>query len=243
MTPKEAFWKLHEDLPRQGPGSIQTSDHLFSIATKNKVPATAIDMGCGTGVGALYLAHKGVQVLAIDTNESYLQKLHTLAHEQHMESLIITKHASMDDVSSLDTVDLIWAEGTMYIIGWEKALTVWSQLLMPGGIIVATDCFWLTDKPSSRAAKFWEADPNMMDLEQAKQLIQRCGFDVLDTYVQPDSDWFDPYYIPLQSNIDKNSSSTDPTMIEMLQITQEEIDVRRECGNEYGHVGFVMKKR
>lgn len=242
MTEREAFRKLHEGLPRQGPGSLETANHLFGVVTADSVPTTAIDMGCGTGAGTLFLAGKNVNVTAIDTNVKYLDKVNASARKQGLDRRITTLHASMDDVSVPKPVDLIWAEGTMYIIGWKKALTLWSDLLTPGGIIAATDCFWLTDSPSPQTKKFWEVDPNMMNLEQLQRLVQQCGYELLDTYVQPDSDWFTPYYDPLQANINNNLLSTDPAMIKVVEQAQEEINIRKEYGDEYGHIGFVMKK-
>jgi SAM-dependent methyltransferase len=245
MKTREAFWILHEGLTRQGPGSLETTNYLFNAAT-NAAPVpftTAIDMGCGTGAGTLFLARKGIHVTAIDTNENFIAKAQKLAKEKGIDTRITLQHTSMDSPHLTGPVDLIWAEGTMYIIGWEKALVQWRTLLNPGGILVATDCFWLSDNPSPDCKKFWSADPNMMNLEQAKQLIQQSGYEVIDTYIQPDSDWFDPYYDPLQTNIAANLSSTDDGMLEAIKNTQEEIDIRRNFGDEYAHVGFIMKKR
>lgn len=242
MAQNEVFWKLHEGLPRQGPGSEETSNILFAAAAQARLIETAIDMGCGTGAGTLYLAQKNIQVIAVDTNATYLSKVNSEAKEKGLDSYVKTLETSMDQAHVTDPVDLIWAEGSMYIIGWKHALTLWKELLKPGGVIVATDCFWFTDTPSPEAWKFWQADPNMVNLEKATRLIQECGYEIISQYIQPDSDWFDSYYNPLQANVNNNRSSVDQEMIGAVRAAQEEIDVRRSFGDEYEHVGFVLRK-
>lgn len=40
--------------------------------------------------------------------------------------------------------DVIWAEGSIYNIGFERGLREWRQYLKPGGIIAVTECSWLS---------------------------------------------------------------------------------------------------
>ena len=136
--------------------------------------------------------------------------------------------------------DLVWAEGTAYILGWDKALRQWKRLLAPNGKLVATDTFWLTENRSPGAAAFWAADPLMMTVDDAAEIARRAGYVVVDTYVQPESDWCDEYYDPLSSRVDELAPGADPQMQEALAMTSTEIDVRRRYGAEYGHVGFVL---
>lgn len=64
----------------------------------------------------------------------------------------------MTELSCADgTVDLTWAEGSVYIIGFDTALPAWRRLLAPGGARVVTEIEWLTRTPSGRARAFWDA--------------------------------------------------------------------------------------
>jgi SAM-dependent methyltransferase len=238
MTIDEAFWKLHEKLPRQTAGSDQTTERLFAIASTDSSLSTAIDMGCGSGRASLAL-----QVTAIDTHPAFLTELLDAAQAQGLTDKISIENMSMDFVSYPDaSFDLVWAEGTMYLIGWERALQEWRRLLKPGGKLVATDCFWLTDKPSPETKKFWEADPLMMSVEKARKIAENTGYKVKYIYEQPDEDWFAEYYNPLEERIQTAANSTDPGMQEAIAMARMEIEIRRKYGNEYGHVGFVLEK-
>ena len=39
-----------------------------------------------------------------------------------------------------ESFDLLWAEGSACILGWEKAIRTWRPLIKPGGILGATEC-------------------------------------------------------------------------------------------------------
>lgn len=241
MTNKEAFWTIHEDLPRQGPGSDATTQSLLDVANASHGLKRAIDMGCGPGRASLLLAATGLEVVSIDTHEPFLNQLRASATEERLADKIEIQNMSMDNLSYPDaSFDLIWAEGTAYIIGLEKALKEWKRLLKPHGKVVFTDCFWLTDKRSPDAIEFWKADPLMMTVEQASELATSLGYLVDYTYVQPDSDWFDEYYNPLTEKITTLKDNSDENMQKALEMTRVEIDVRKNHGTEYGHVGFVL---
>ena len=52
--------------------------------------------------------------------------------------------------------DLIWAESSVYSIGFDTALDTWRRLLAPGGKLVVTECEWTTADPSGAARAFWD---------------------------------------------------------------------------------------
>lgn len=241
MTSDDAFWLIHEGLPRQGTGSDDTTKKLLDIANSKGNLREAIDMGCGPGRAVLLLAASGIEVTAIDTHQPFLEELRNNAHTKGLESKIKIENISMNKIPYPDaSFDLVWSEGTAYIIGWQMVLTQWKRLLKPRGKLVVTDCFWLTDDRSPDAVKFWEADPLMMTVEKAKGVAKDSGYSVESTYMQPESDWFDEYYYPLEQKVKKLKGSSDPYLQEVLAMTTFEIDVRRKYGNEYGHVAFIL---
>lgn len=52
--------------------------------------------------------------------------------------------------------DLIWSEGSAYIMGVKNALKAWKPLLSEDGVLVVSDLVWSTDKPSESALSFWK---------------------------------------------------------------------------------------
>jgi hypothetical protein len=54
-----------------------------------------------------------------------------------------------------ETFDLLWAEGSINILGVEEAISKWKSLIRKGGKIAFSEAVWLTDKRSDEAEDFW----------------------------------------------------------------------------------------
>ena len=52
-------------------------------------------------------------------------------------------------------MDLIWAEGSIYVMGIERALAMWRPWLRPAGCVAFSDFAWWTDVPSEEPSRFW----------------------------------------------------------------------------------------
>ncbi|WP_189824722.1 bifunctional class I SAM-dependent methyltransferase/N-acetyltransferase [Streptomyces finlayi] len=238
---------LHRDLPRQSPGSDDTTRHFLSLASlAGRLPERprVLDLGCGPGRASLLLAAEaGARVTAVDLYEPFLDELREAAAARGLGDSI---HAVNADMGVLDgpefqdgSFDLIWAEGSAYIIGFDTALARWKRLLAPGGVLVVSDCEWVAEEPSAGARAFWDPQyPLRTRAEHAASAVA-AGYDVLGTYLQPDSDW-DEYYGPLG----ERAASADPAvpgMAEALAMCREELRVRREHGSDYGYTGYVLR--
>ena len=242
MTVDEYFWKIHSALPRQAPGSDETSLRLFKLA--GDPTGKALDIGCGPGRASLLLTESGLEVVALDTHQPFLDELRAMADCRKMSEKISTRNLSMDAIDYADeNFDLIWAEGSAYIMGWEKALKGWRRFLKPGGKLVATECCWLTDKPSDGAREFWaENYPTMLTLDEATRVAREQGYGVVGTYILPASDWFDEYYTPLKQRHVELSKNADDAMKQAIELSSREIELYEKHGEEYGYVGFVLEK-
>ncbi|HKX72795.1 MAG TPA: class I SAM-dependent methyltransferase [Candidatus Saccharimonadales bacterium] len=241
MTDINPSESIHNGLPRQGPGSDSTTKALFgTIKHPNKIQR-GIDMGCGTGRSTIWLAQQGIDMVAIDTSQPFLNTLHDAATRAGVANHINTKKMSIGAVSYPDeSFDLVWSEGAAYFIGWARALTSWKRLLKPEGYLIATDMFWTTDSPTPELADFFK-DDNVLTLEQGSEIARQSGYVVRKTYIQPDSDWFDEYYSALEERAEKFSAQPDPKLREAGDQAKQEIAIRRKYKTEYQHVGFVLQ--
>lgn len=242
MDLEKAFWKIHENLPRQAPGSDNTTRHLLQLAGGAERFNNALDIGCGPGRSSLVLGEEGINVTAIDTADTYLTQLKSAAEQQGLTDRIETSNMAMENLSFNDgEFDLIWSEGSIYIIGWEAGLKAWRKLIRESGRMVVTECCWLTDEPTNTASNFWrEAYPAMLTIDEASLIAERCGYRLDHTYVLPEHDWWDEYYNPLKARHELLSKTADKPMKVALAISESEIALRREHGNEYGYIGFVL---
>ena len=51
--------------------------------------------------------------------------------------------------------DLIWSEGAVYIMGFDKALVKWRPLAKPGGYLVVSELSWFRPDPPAEIRDFW----------------------------------------------------------------------------------------
>jgi predicted N-acetyltransferase YhbS/ubiquinone/menaquinone biosynthesis C-methylase UbiE len=243
----EAFFSLHHHLPRQSPGSDATTRWLLARTGPLPHRPRVLDLGCGPGRAALLLAAEaGAEVTAVDTHQPFLDELRASAEARGLGDRIRTVHADMGRLSGPGTADfadasfdLVWAEGSAYIIGFDTALRDWKRLLAPGGSLVVSQCVWTTDAPSDEARAFWDQDGPMLPVSAQTAQAVAAGYHVLGVRVQPESDW-DEYYVPLAEKVAATDPSA-PGMAWALASTREELAMRRDHGTEYGYAAYVLR--
>lgn len=242
-TIEDVFRDAHEGLPRQAPGSNATTELLLRLAAPLPAAPRIVDIGCGSGPAALALAETtGGEVVAVDLHEPFLARLRDAAAAAGLDGRIETVTAAMQDLPLPDaSADLVWAEGSAYLMGFDAALRSWGRLLAPGGVLVLTEAGWTTPDPAPGARAFWDAGyPAMRDTAANVDAASGAGWTVAATYLLPDADW-DAYYGPLAARLDElRRAGTDPAQ---LAEVGREIDVRRDHGADYGYTAYVLRPR
>ncbi len=235
------FWSLHAALPRQAPGSDATTRAMLEVLG-TPAGARAVDVGCGPGRSSLVLAAAGIDVVAVDTHQPFVEELDAAARAAGLHERVHTLNAPMAALPlTAGSVDLVWSEGAAYIMGFGEALTSWSRLLPPGGGLAVTECCWLTDHPAPAAARFWaRAYPQMRTVAETLELIESCGLDVVTHWTLPDSDWWDEYYGGLAARLDELGARQRDD--DVAREARRELDVRSAHGDEYGYVAFMLRR-
>lgn len=143
-----------------------------------------------------------------------------------------------------ESFGVVWSEGAAYVIGWEQALMSWKRLVKPGGVLVDTECCWLSESPSDVAVEFWGKNyPRMLTSRAAADVATANGFEVIATYTLPAGDWFDEYYNPIKKRHAMLSEGADEDMKQAIASGRREIELYEKHGDEYGYVGFVLKNK
>ena len=241
------FFEVHKDLPREGPGSTASTVRALQ-AVRALLPKSpkVVDVGCGPGAQTLVLATElpDATITAVDLHAPFVEQLRESASTQTLLDRIDAVCGDMGQWSPHDPVDLVWCEGAAYFVGVERALHQWAQWLEPNGCVAFTEAVWLTDSPTPRVKAMWEEYPELGNVESVLDLVRRCGYEVLNSFVLPASDWLEAYYAPMQLRIDalRAVHGGDPAALAELDIHQEEIDVYREFGAEYGYL-FTSARR
>jgi SAM-dependent methyltransferase len=241
MTADDVFWQLHWRLPRQAPGSSASTARLLDLAGPLPARPRALDIGSGPGCSAVLLAREaGAVVTAVDIHEPFHDELRDAAAAAGVADRINTSTASMAALPFEDaSFDLLWAEGSAYVMGFDAALRQWKRLLVPGGTLVLTECEWITGTPAPAAREFWaEAYPQMRATARNVQAAFDAGYTVAALYLLPESDWWNEYYDVLAERI-AALDRTDPH----VAAEQREIDIRRAHAADYGYTGYVLRAR
>ncbi|NBE93807.1 class I SAM-dependent methyltransferase [Nonomuraea sp. KC401] len=236
-----ALITLHHGLPRQGPGSDATTRRLLALARPLPGRPKVLDLGCGPGRASLLLAAAGAEVTSIDTHQPYLDELREAAARRGLAERIRTVNVSMAELPCPDhSFDMIWAEGSVYLIGFDHALRSWRRLLTPGGVLVVTECEWSTSDPAPEVRAYWEQAYPLRGADENTAAAAAAGYRVCATYRLPDSDWFEEYYAPLGARADAADLSV-PGMAQAVAMTRQEIGLRRDHADDYGYTGYVLR--
>ncbi|MFB9376414.1 SAM-dependent methyltransferase [Kineococcus gynurae] len=237
------FWRAHEDLPREAPGSEATTALLLRLVGPLPDEPRVVDVGCGTGPSAVPLARlTGGRVVAVDLHPPFLERLRERARAAGVGDRVEPLRASMDALPLAPaSVDLVWAEGSAYVMGFDAALAAWGPLLRPGGTLVLTEAEWLVPDPSPEARAFWDAGyPAMRTTAQNVAAAQGAGFTVAAGYVLPETDWA-AYYEPLARRLTQlRAEGVDAGV---LAEVGAEIEVRARHGADYGYTAYVLRPR
>ncbi len=243
-----AFTLIHTGIPREGPGSEQSLRRALSLVGDLPDSGRVLDLGCGPGKQTLLLAEllEGSRITAVDLHQPYLDQLRQAARELGVAGHVEATNASMD---SLDvepgSIDLIWAEGSAYCIGVENALRAWRPLLKPRAVLAFSELTWLVDERPEEAASFWASGyPAMTDRGGNLTQLAAAGFEVIDSFVLPSSDWWDDYYIPLLARLKSLETRAigDGDLVAAIAATREEIELYERHGESFGYVFYVARR-
>jgi SAM-dependent methyltransferase len=240
----EALFRLFEGLPRQGPGS--DSGTREALARLGALPAAprVLDLGCGSGRSTLVLAAAlRTRVIAVDNHRPFLDALHAEADRRGLGGLIEARCADMAAPGvPLGSIDLLWSEGAVYLLGFERGLRLWRPLLAERAWVAVSECSWLTpDRPADASAFFGEGYPEMAGIDENIGRARAAGFETVDHFTLPAAAWWDEYYAPLEQRMAALAPAADPALAAVIAETRQEIALFRRCGDAYGYVFYLMR--
>ena len=233
------FLRVFEALDRWGPGSeIETIKALEKIPFS---PKRILEVGCGRGIATTVLAkHCTATITAVDNDAPALSRLAERAKEAEVGDRITTYCASMTDLPfDVKSYDVIWAEGSAYIMGVINAMKEWRCLLRENGVLVISDLVWLTPKPNSGALEFWKKEyPGMTTPEERIEQAEAAGYKVLDSFSLSKDAW-KAYTDPLRARVDTLKCEMEES--EALRDLGTELDIYSENSGDFGYQMFVLE--
>jgi ubiquinone/menaquinone biosynthesis C-methylase UbiE len=237
---------MFEGLPRQGPGLDEATAFACSFIPPHRNQRKILDIGCGSGMQTLMLARMwpDCQVTASDLHQPFLDDLNARARKAGLHTRIVTHRASMDALPFNEgSFDVIWAEGSAFIIGIGLALKNWKRFLRPDGYMMISDCTWFTDNPSEECRAFFQKiSPEMPSVSDVEEMIRSAGYSLIGSFRLPDSGWWNHYYEPLTDRMgmlkEKYADNQDALFI--IRELEIEMEIHRKYSKEYGYTYFIM---
>ncbi|MCE5214576.1 MAG: class I SAM-dependent methyltransferase, partial [Methanobacterium sp.] len=111
-------------MDRQGPGGKEATIKALSFIDNLHEKSNIVDLGCGTGGQTIVLAQNTPgNITAIDLFPGFIDKLNVNAQKLNLQSRVKGVVGSMDKLDfQSNELDLIWSEGAIYNIGFEKGM-------------------------------------------------------------------------------------------------------------------------
>ena len=243
----ELLLEIHKDMPRQGSGRDEYTQKAFEMIPVIKQPKT-LDIGCGPGMQTIKLAKlSDGEIIGIDIFQQYLDQLQQLIERENLQDRVKAIKQSMFEIKYPEEFfDIIWAEGSIFVMGFEKGLSEWKKYIKPNGYLAVHEMAWLKENPPKEISDYWKrAYPDITTIEDNLRIIEKCGYKILGYFPLPEDAWWDLYYTPLEKRLKdmRIKFKDNPKAMEMIEEEQLEIDLFRKFNSWYGSVFFVMQKQ
>lgn len=265
------FFEIHSGLPREGPGSTPSTRKAFAMLGKLPEKPYVLDIGCGPGMQTLdLLALTDGEIVALDNHQPFLDDLILRATRKGVSARLATVNADMSNLGFFKEgiFDVIWAEGSAFIIGFEKALRQWKPLLKRPGYLAVSEMVWLKPHPPKEVREFFAAAAQQLELSASysdppeespdyftaeypwvhgiggnAEIIRRAGYTLIGHFTLPESDWWDGYYMPIEKKLTalREKYKGNPEALAVIELEEREIEIYRKYSAYYGYEFFVMQ--
>ncbi|UCG00753.1 MAG: class I SAM-dependent methyltransferase [Candidatus Heimdallarchaeota archaeon] len=184
-----------------------------------------LDIGCGSGEPTIELAAlcKG-EIIGIDIDQSGLNKLNSKIKAKGLTNRVKAMKCSLFDIDfPNESFDILWAEGVITTIGFERGLKEWRRLIKPKGFLVVHD--------------------DIRDMDSKLSAIPSCKYKLLNHFLLPGDTWWKDYYEPLEVRVNEIALEykNNPAVLKTLHKYQNEIK-RVKRMKKVNSVFFIMQK-
>lgn len=232
---------------RQGPGSPEVTIKALSFIDNLKPESKIVDIGSGTGGQTMILAQNAPgHITAIDLFPKFIDQLNIQAAKLHLQDRVKGIAGSMENLPfQEEELDLIWSEGAIYNIGFEKGLKEWNKFLKTGGYLAVTEASWFTEKRPKEIQDYWDNAYTEIDTIPNKVAqLQKAGYIPVAIFTLPETCWTDNYYVPQSKVIEDflKKHKGNPTAEGFIDEIKKEIRFYSQYKEYYGYVFYIGKK-
>ena len=234
-------------IERQGPGSQEVTIKALSFIDNLTNQSHVADIGCGTGGQTMTLAkHAPGNITGVDLFPSFIDLFNKNAVKLNLQNRVNGIIGSMESLSfQNEELDLIWSEGAIYNIGFEKGLKEWNKFLKKGGYIAVSEASWFTEKRPAEIEEFWQnAYPGIETIPNKVAQLQKAGYIPVASFILPENCWIEHFYVPQvkAQEIFLKKYKGNKTAEEFIANERHEAKLYDKYKEYYGYVFYIGKK-
>ena len=243
----ELICEYYAGLERQGPGSPDITLKALSFIENLNGQSRIADLGCGTGGQTMVLAqHSPGTITGIDLFPRFIELFNQNAAKLDLQDRVSGIVGSMDNLSfQKEELDLIWSEGAIYNIGFERGLQEWREFLKTGAYIAVSEATWFTEERPAEIEEFWQdAYPGIDTVSNKVAQIQKAGFMPVASFILPENCWIKHFYEPqpaVQEAFLKKKAGNQAAL-DFIANQRHETQLYFKYKEYYGYVFYIGKK-
>ncbi len=243
----ELIFEYFANLDRQGPGSPEVTYKALSFIDNLNDKSLIADIGCGTGGQTMLLAqHTPGNITGVDFCPTFIDLFNQNVQKFNLQNKAHGIVGSMDNLPfQEEELDLIWSEGAIYNIGFERGLQEWHKFLKPGGYIAVSEASWFTEERPAEIDNFWLTEYSGIDTIPNKVAqIQKAGYIPVATFVLPENCWIEHFYTPqvTAQQVFLKKHAGNKAAMEFIAYAQHEAQLYYTYKEYYGYVFYIGRK-
>ncbi len=234
-------------MERQGPGSPDVTVKALSFIENLTNESKIADIGCGTGGQTIVLAsHTSGHMTGIDLFADFIDIFNANSRKLNLQDRVEGLVGSMDRLPfPSEELDLIWSEGAIYNIGFERGINEWRKFLKKGGFLSVSEASWFTEERPAEIEEFWkDAYPEIDVISNKVAQMQKAGYIPMAVFVLPENCWTQHFYTPQVSAQEKflKKYAGNKTAEELVENQRHEAELYDKYKEFYGYVFYIGKK-
>ncbi|MCD7970831.1 MAG: class I SAM-dependent methyltransferase [Alistipes sp.] len=243
----DLIYEYFGSLERQGPGSPEATRKALGFIEGLTERSRIADLGCGTGGQTMVMAQcVPGHITGLELSGEFIGIFNRNAARLGLQDRVEGVTGSMDDLPfEKGSLDLIWSEGAIYNIGFERGLTLWREYLKLGGYVAVTDACWFTAERPAEIHGYWTRHyPGIDTIPANVATVQRAGYVPVATFTLPAGCWTDNYFAPGRAAQERLLSRYpgNAAVEEFVEAQRYEARMYDKYGAFYGYVFYIGKK-
>lgn len=220
-----AFEELWAFKDRLRENFLPFTQRAFRMLPRMEKPRI-LDVGCGSGVPTLELERlSGGEITGIDTDQVQLDRLEKKIQKSGLSGRIkVICRSMLEPDLNEGGFDIVWAEGSIAVMGFERGIREWKRLLRAGGYLIIHD--------------------DLSGLEEKMKRIPGAGYELIGHFIIGEEVWWRDYYAPLGNKLDEMRAKNghDENSDALLNNDRREVDGFLTNAKRYRSVFFVLRK-